>query len=703
LASASVVSGQSPRVTFERKDGGQLVGHFTLGSEEFSRILHGADANGWCGLWCSLFPNIVREPDRDTDGDGMTDYEEMILMQDPTLKNALPRKLTEKEKEELRTLERGERERRLPRKLTPEEAEKIRIGLEVFIEAEKNRGGYEPDHQKHLAASRELARDLRKVDSQPADGQTIESRGALRTRSMTSDSYAGKLIGADQLWPGTAGIPDGANGADPLATTSKPPLPPIGLWDRGAVNLQDNPEPGGNPNLGFGPQRVTIGDASTVDPSPIDHPTLMAKIIAWDSGSDSLRGLAWQTRVKSFDIEDDYTEMLEATINQGMIFSNHSYSPDAGWERDSFSWGWWGPPNLVGEDSEFGAYSLNAKTIDGIIYRAQTYLPVFSAGNDATDHGPIDDTNGLIDPNGSNLFYANLSFEVDANGDLQRVFSTPNPPIFHPSDSGVPRGGAVRPETLEVPLENYGSGPIGLGLATIKSTGSAKNNLTVGAALADTFTVTDSENIWLSVVSSRGPTDDHRLKPDLVASGSFQFPGYASGQYGTTSEATATVTGLLGQLNEINVDGNGPEFLASTWKALLLNTTIDGRNLNHFVADEFAETFTRVPTYLGDGGDGPGDPPVLGASEADLIGPDPFFGFGMANAPAAANLLRKNLESSSGAAHLRQHLLFDPSGAGENVTIEIPIEHDGSSPELRIMLCWTDPPYQETSTPNPVN
>ena len=357
----------------------------------------------------------------------------------------------------------------------------------------------------------------------------------------------------------------------------------------------------------------------------------------------------------------------------------------------------WGPPNLAGEDPEFGAYSLNAKTIDGIIYRAQTYLPVFSAGNDATDHGPIDDTNGLIDPNGSNLFYTNLSFEVDANGDLERVSSTPNPPIFHPSDSGVPRGGAVRPETLEVPLENYGSGPIGLGLATIKSTGSAKNNLTVGAALADTFTVTDSENIWLGVVSSRGPTDDHRLKPDLVASGSFEFPGYASGQYGATSEATATVTGLLGQLNEINVDGSGPEFLASTWKALLLNTTIDGRNLNHFVADEFAKTFTRVPTYLGDGGDGPGDPPVLGASEADLIGPDPFFGFGMANAPAAANLLRKNLESASGAAHLRQHLLFDPSGAGENVTIEIPIEHDGSSPELRIMLCWTDPPYQAST------
>jgi hypothetical protein len=132
-----------------------------------------------------------------------------------------------------------------------------------------------------------------------------------------------------------------------------------------------------------------------------------------------------------------------------------------------------------------------------------------------------------------------------------------------------------------------------MGLATIKSTGSAKNNLTVGAALADSATVTNSENIWLGVVSSRGPTDDHRLKPDLVASGSFQFPGYPTSNYGSSSAAAATVTGLLGQLNEINVDGNDPPFLASTWIALLLNTTIDGRNLNHFVATLSPQPLTR--------------------------------------------------------------------------------------------------------------
>lgn len=683
---------QSSRVHFTGDFDGQLVGHFTLGSEVYSRTIHAPRPGGWCGLWCSLFPEVPLEYGRDADGDGMTDFEEMVLMQNPHSRDPMPRKLSEVEKAALLERHRLARESRAPRLLTPEEAERIQRGLEVFIEAKRHPLAPHPTKEERLAASRELVRDLREIDQKP-DGRTGRgTRGTRRARSMSVDSFAAKLIGADQLWPSAVGVTQAATGADPAPMTGKPALPPLGLWDLGIVNLADNSEP--NPSLGFGTQRVTFGDSGSVSGAILDHPSLMAKIIGWDGGDDTLRGLAWESHIKSFDITNDYLEMLEEATNQGMIFSNHSYSPWAGWEKTGSAnqpWEWWGPADLAGEDPEFGAYSLNAKTIDSIVYRAQTYLPVFSAGNDATDHGPIVDSTGLIDPADSGYNFDNASYEEDANGNLIKVTTSSDPAVFHPSDSGVPQAGAVRPENLEIPLENYGSGPIGMGLATIRSTGSAKNNLTVGAALADSATVTNSENIWLGVVSSRGPTDDHRLKPDLVASGSFQ-PVFATSNYGSSSAAAATVTGLLGQLNEINVDGDGPPFLASTWKALLLNTTIDGRNLNHFVADESEETYTRVPTYLGDGGDGPGG--VIGPSDADLIGPDPFFGYGMVNAPAAAELLLANLASASGAAHLRQHLLFDPTSEGDNLMIEIPIEHDGTSSEMRILLCWTDPPYQ---------
>lgn len=692
----------SNRVVLAVGTKGQVTGHFSLQGEIFSRTLHLPDDQGWCALWCSLFPEIPKEFGLDTDGDDMTDFEEMVLMQNPLIPDPLPRKLTPAEEAQRLENVRLARQNKAPRPLTADQARRIQEGLEVFIEARKNREGYRPSKAARLSAARALARDLRESDSEAGPGGRTTRRALLRARSMGVDRYAAQLIGADQLWPATAGATNGANGADPAPATGQPALPPLGLWDTGIVNVTGNSPPGGGTNsiLGFGSgtnSRVSFGDNGTVNGGFVDHPTEMAKIMIWNSENNDPRGLAWQARIKSFDIIDDYPEMLEEATNQGMLFSNHSYSPEAGWRRPPSAqsgWEWWGPAGLAGEDPEFGAYSLNAKTIDGIIYRAQTYLPVWSAGNDATDHGIIDDSTGLIASGLPGYAYDIVSFADDGNGGVTQVRTNADPALFHPSDSGIPQGGAVRPETIEGPLENYGSGPIGMGLETIKSTGSAKNNLTVGAALSDASTVTNSENIWLGVVSSRGPTDDHRLKPDLVASGSFEFLGYASGRYGTTSEATATVTGLLGQLNEIRADGNGPTFLASTWKALLLNTTIDGRNLNHFVGDEFAETFTRVPTYLGDGGDGPGDPPVIGPSEADLIGPDPFFGYGMVQATAAADLLRQNLTSESGRAHLRQHLLYDPDPTGDNLTIEIPIEHDGSSPEIRVMLCWTDPPFQ---------
>ena len=63
----------------------------------------------------------------------------------------------------------------------------------------------------------------------------------------------------------------------------------------------------------------------------------------------------------------------------------------------------------------------------------------------------------------------------------------------------------------------------------------------------------------------------------------------------------------------------------------------------------------------------------------------------MVNAEKAASLLVKNLRSRSRRAHLCEHLSTDGS------VIETPIEHDGSSEPLKIMLCWTDPPHQDAA------
>jgi hypothetical protein len=94
------------------------------------------------------------------------------------------------------------------------------------------------------------------------------------------------------------------------------------------------------------------------------------------------------------------------------------------------------------------------------------------------------------------------------------------------------------------------------------------------------------------------------------------------------------------------------------------------------------------------------------ADAANLIGPDYFFGWGLVDAEAAADLLIKDLRSGSGAAHLQEHYLCDLSNDSldsNNVEIEIPIEHDGTSTEIRVMICWTDPPYQDNHQSEPID
>lgn len=291
-----------------------------------------------------------------------------------------------------------------------------------------------------------------------------------------------------------------------------------------------------------------------------------------------------------------------------------------------------------------------------------------------------------------------INGEPNSNGLADRIFEGE---VFDQSSSHTELVarilGAPTPQSVYSPLEtddDIGSG-IGLGLDTIKSTGVAKNNLTVGAVYTDhTGLNLDSQDIALSHFSSRGPIDDGRVKPDIMGPSTFEPIMDGDTYFGATSYAAPAVTGVLALLQEFNVDGGGPTLSASSWKALLLNTATDGTNLKYLVeeSDENSPTryqVVRRASHLG-----------ADADAANLIGPDYFFGWGLVNARAAAELLVKNLRSESGAAHISEYLLEDQSNStttADNVVIEIPFEHDGDSTEMRIMICWTDPPFQPIS------
>lgn len=515
------------------------------------------------------------------------------------------------------------------------------------------------------------------------------------------DSHSARITRADSLWPGGSAIFEDATGANPLPPATQ--LPKIGIWDQGGVALNRQ---GFQGRISYGPNQLLENEAP--------HTILVAEFIAREDQDlndptrhQNLQGLAWESSLEIYTSSLDYPEMIDAAIHDpannkiGMTFSNHSYSPGAGWE-EPFTW--WGPIRLSEneEDPEFGSYTLNSRYIDSITYHAQTYLPVFSSSNSANNGGSSPGetytaVQVIQDPNNPLLY----TQQRIPNQTAPRA-GTAGTPIYDlnsPPDPDKPT-----PEEVNPAFENdedIGKG-IGPGLDTIKSTGVAKNNLTVGAIYTGQYeTNPSSETVGLSHFSSRGPIDDGRVKPDLVAPSTFEPLKPSSLTFGNTSSAAPAVTGALALLQEINADSNGPRYLASTWKALVLNTAMDCQDLSYLIEELKPDSSTeyeinRVTNYFGI------KPQRPGANDNDplLVGPDYFFGWGLVDAEAAAQLLVKNLRSESGTAHLCEHTLHDPSNddnPDNNLTIEIPFAHDGVSPSIRAMLCWTDPPYQSAS------
>ena len=236
----------------------------------------------------------------------------------------------------------------------------------------------------------------------------------------------------------------------------------------------------------------------------------------------------------------------------------------------------------------FGAYETKARDWDNLMFNAPYYLMVKSAGNDGFDNT------------------ANSS----------------------------PLGGLTNLDKLT-------------GMAT------CKNNLVIANGnYADISQTGALESLTIHGSSSQGPTDDLRIKPDLVGMGTsvystgvisiFNLPlthdtyGNATG----TSMAAPNVTGtlLLLQQHYKNVTGNFMR--AATLKGLTLHT----------------------------------------ADDAGAVGPDAIFGWGLLNAKFAAETITKNGTN----AIIQENTLY-------NLGIyTLSVISDGVNP-LIASLSWTDP------------
>ncbi|RMH53240.1 MAG: T9SS C-terminal target domain-containing protein [Bacteroidetes bacterium] len=364
----------------------------------------------------------------------------------------------------------------------------------------------------------------------------------------------------------------------------------LGLWDEGHP-LRDHQEFTG---------RITPGD----DGRPQNHATHVAGTLMAAGIRPEARGMAYAADLVAYDWSNDTVEMTTEAA-RGLLVSNHSYGMVAGWhygdlEGTGSGWYWNGDPTIsTTEDYAFGWYGSEAVQFDQVAHTYPFLLPVVAAGNDRADTGPRSGTYRAYTADG-----AWATFSVDAR------------PI-------PPDGGAQ-------------------GYDTIAGAAVAKNVLTVGSVGGD-----PTGGFRVSPFSSFGPTDDGRVKPDLVGYGEEVFSTLATGInryafYSGTSMATPNVAGTLLLLQEHMANLLGTSLRAASLKGLVLHTARD----------------------LG--------PP----------GPDYQYGWGLLDAEAAARQLSAALSNPLA---LLETTLPDGGTFTQTATVD-------SAGPLRITLSWTDPP-----------
>jgi len=384
----------------------------------------------------------------------------------------------------------------------------------------------------------------------------------------------------------------------------------IGMWDGGAPRTTHQ-EFGG---------RVSVKDGA----ASMAHSTHVAGTMIAAGVVAAAHGMAGAGAIDAYEWTNDKSEMTSRAATYagepGTIYlSNHSYGYSSGWvyvgEADH-TWEWYGDGTTSAAiDEAFGRYGTYARDSDALAHDAPYYLMFRSAGNDRTDN-PSNGQNVKLNP-GSSTIVAYDSAQ-------------------HPPGDARYRGG----------------------YETISFDAVAKNVISVGSVNdAVTSGARDVSKAVVSSFSAWGPTDDGRIKPDVVANGyavysSLDGSDSSYGTYQGTSMSSPNAAGSAALLIEwYGGLFSGGAMRAATLKGLLVHTADDRGN----------------------------------------PGPDYQYGWGLVNAQAAADLLQAFHDAPA-----RRSLTEDRLDTSAT-TRSYEFRWDGVSP-IKATLCWTDPEGAATST-----
>jgi hypothetical protein len=334
-----------------------------------------------------------------------------------------------------------------------------------------------------------------------------------------------------------------------------------------------------------------------------EHATHTTATIAGSgTGSIEARGMAPDARIWAYDWQLDLGEI--EGVAAGLSVSSNAYGLTMGWavepkcpEHPT----WWGGQG-VRQDPAFGRYGADAAGVDALVLHTDL-LMVWPVGNERMDTGVAA---------GEAHFHAGSCSELFDDAHVQEL-------------------------TLQY--------------RTLGGAAVAKNALTVGAARAVPRSALDAARIGALGMSSFGPTDDGRIKPELLAGGEAVRSASARSDeaYATmsgSSSATAATAGVIALLIEhYRKTHGGADPRAPELKALL----------------------------------------VQSAREAGAAGPDYGSGYGLLDAQAAADLIADDGALGSSSRRLVVATL-DDSGPLELTTDEVP-----AGAAVRVTLAWSDP------------
>ncbi|RYZ25161.1 MAG: peptidase S8, partial [Sphingobacteriales bacterium] len=254
------------------------------------------------------------------------------------------------------------------------------------------------------------------------------------------------------------------------------------------------------------------------------------------------------------------------------------------------------------EDYKFGYYDTDSQIWDSIAYNAPYYLIVKAAGNNRNVNGPE---------------VGEKYFRFGATGSI--------------IDAGNRPEGISDNDSYDI-MPTYGV---------------AKNILTVGAVFPIPAGYSQPSDVVLTSFTSWGPTDDGRIKPDIVTDGVNLYSPFSSGNnayayLSGTSMATPVASGSIFLLQEYYSKLHAGAFMrAASLKGLVIHT-----------ADEAGT-----------------DP-----------GPDYKHGWGLLNMERAASVLTSNNTDQL----LREEVLSNGQ------TFTLPVIASGKGP-LVATISWTDP------------